>query len=120
MFSFFRKQDLVPLVLVFLRMSHIVRHINAKNVLQFVLAAAHADIHVSYPDSATISQIAPDIYVVCVLPYHRLTYPKWRTLIQVLPPANAYTKSANAYIHFEKCLPVLPELPKIPRCWIIL
>ena len=28
--------------------------------------------------------------------------PKRRTLIQVLPPANAYTKSANAYIHFVK------------------
>ena len=27
--------------------------------------------------------------------------PKRRTLIQVLPPANAYTKSAHAYIHFE-------------------
>ncbi len=28
--------------------------------------------------------------------------PKRRTLIQVLPPANAHTKSANAYIHFVK------------------
>ncbi len=26
--------------------------------------------------------------------------PKRHTLIQVLPPANAYTKSAHAYIHF--------------------
>ncbi len=28
--------------------------------------------------------------------------PKRRTLIQVLPPANANTKSAHAYIHFAK------------------
>ncbi len=28
--------------------------------------------------------------------------PKRRTLIQVLPPANAYTKYAHAYIHFAK------------------
>ncbi len=30
--------------------------------------------------------------------------PKRRTLIQVLPPANAYTKYAHAYIHFAKSL----------------
>ncbi len=28
--------------------------------------------------------------------------PKRRTLIQVLPPLNAYTKSVHAYIHFVK------------------
>ena len=28
--------------------------------------------------------------------------PKRHTLIQVLPPANAYAKSAHAYIHFAK------------------
>ncbi len=34
--------------------------------------------------------------------YPQVYIPKRRTLIQVLPPANAYTKSAHAYIHFAK------------------
>ncbi len=34
--------------------------------------------------------------------YSQVYIPKRRTLIQVLPPANAYTKSAHAYIHFAK------------------
>ncbi len=46
---------------------------------------------------------------VCKTCYHKYTppqsqvyIPKRRTLIQVLPPASAYTKSAHAYIHFDK------------------
>ncbi len=34
--------------------------------------------------------------------YPQVYIPKRRTLIQVLPPANVYTKSAHAYIHFAK------------------
>ena len=34
--------------------------------------------------------------------YPQAYIPKRHTLIQVLPPANAYTKSAHAYIHFAK------------------
>ncbi len=35
-------------------------------------------------------------------PNSQANIPKRRTFIQVLPPANLYTKSAHAYIHFAK------------------
>ena len=37
--------------------------------------------------------------VVSSLPTPQAYIPKRRTLIQVLPPANAYTKSAHEYMH---------------------
>ncbi len=42
----------------------------------------------------------PRLMVLILIP--QVYIPKRRTLIQVLPPANAYTKSAHAYIHFVK------------------
>ncbi len=39
--------------------------------------------------------------------------PKSRTLIQVLPPANVYTKSANAYIQKNSVYALWQEVPKL-------